>query len=174
MLPSHPLSMTQRRQGTFSIFLEYVSGGSVRTLLDKFGPLNADLVRNYTRQLLCGVEYLHHNGIAHRDIKCANVLIGNDGVIKVADFGAAKRIARGTTFGNLSENDDSSVEKTDIEKIEEMATNPNLRSTRGVKGTPLWMAPEVIKESLASHGWKKADIWSVGCTVIEMLSVTRC
>jgi len=108
MLPSHPLSLTSsslRKQGTFSIFLEYVSGGSVRTLLDKFGPLNHDLVRNYTRQLLCRVEYLHHNGIVHRDIKCTNVLIGNNGVIKVADFGAAKRIARGTFDSSNAAND---------------------------------------------------------------------
>lgn len=96
MLSHHPAHARDPNSptGTFSIFLEYVSGGSVRNLLDKFGTLSEDLVNNYSRQLLLGLEYLHHNGIAHRDIKAANILIANDGVIKLADFGAAKRIAR--------------------------------------------------------------------------------
>jgi len=179
MLSHHPALHADPNNptGTFSIFLEYVSGGSVRNLLDKFGDLSEDLVRNYTRQLLLGLEYLHHNGIAHRDIKAANVLIGNDGVIKLADFGAAKRIARnGVSSLTLSGGKAAAeVEDEDTDKIMEMIKNENdkagnkgLRSTRGVKGTPLWMAPEVIKETLARNGWKKADIWSVGCTIIEM------
>ena len=51
---------------TLCIFLEYIPGGSVKTLIDKFGPLNENVVRSYTRQLLLGLEYLHRNGIAHR------------------------------------------------------------------------------------------------------------
>ncbi|GMH98600.1 hypothetical protein TrST_g10471 [Triparma strigata] len=191
MLSNHPgaNSSASRIKGNFSIFLEYVSGGSVRSLLDKFGSLSEDLVKNYSRQILLGLEYLHHNGIAHRDIKAANMLITNDGVIKLADFGAAKRITRNTTTDlnlvlnsgdhSVVNNSGDAVEKDDAEKIMQLVrgqggdndsnnTNASLRSTRGAKGTPLWMAPEVIKETLARNGWKKADLWSVGCTVIEM------
>lgn len=146
-----------------------------RNLLDKFGTLSEDLVRNYTRQLLLGLEYLHNNGIAHRDIKAANVLIANDGVIKLADFGAAKRIARNgvgalsmSGENNKSDEDDSAKIIEMIKQNEGTTDKGTLRSTRGVKGTPLWMAPEVIKDTLAKNGWKKADIWSVGCTIIEM------
>ena len=49
--------------------------------------LEEPVAKSYTRQLLIGLEYLHRNGIAHRDIKGANCLVGNDGVIKLADFG---------------------------------------------------------------------------------------
>tara|TARA_B110000977_G_C10795567_1_gene384230 strand:- start:352 stop:591 length:240 start_codon:yes stop_codon:yes gene_type:complete len=53
----------------FSIFLEYVPGGSIRDLVGRFGPLDETVVRVYTRQLLLGLEYLHRAGFAHRDIK---------------------------------------------------------------------------------------------------------
>jgi len=128
----------ERSKNTLSIFLEFVPGGSIRSLIDKFGALQEPLVRVYARQLLLGLEYLHRNSIAHRDIKGANVLITNEGVVKIADFGASKRI------------------------------NTNSTNTGGVKGTPLWMAPEVIKEQQTDKGWRRADVWSVGCTIIEM------
>jgi serine/threonine protein kinase len=112
MLTAHPANhahSNNKSPGTFSIFLEYVSGGSVRSLLDRFGTLSEDLVKNYTRQLLLGLEYLHNNGIAHRDIKAANVLIANDGIIKLADFGAAKRITRGKSANALALSGDESA-----------------------------------------------------------------
>ena len=51
------------------IFLEYVPGGSVRSLLDRFGAFDEAVVRIYARQILMGLDYLHTHGIAHRDIK---------------------------------------------------------------------------------------------------------
>jgi len=53
----------------------------------------SQVIRVYTRQLLLGLEVLHRNGIAHRDIKGANVLVANDGTVKLADFGASKRMS---------------------------------------------------------------------------------
>lgn len=55
-----------------------------------------DLVRNYTRQLLLGLEYLHTQRIVHRDLKGGNVLISRDGVVKLADFGASKSYSDAT------------------------------------------------------------------------------
>ena len=52
-----------------SIFLEYAPGGSLKSLIDKFGLLEEPVTKSYTRQLLLGLEYLHRHGIAHRDIK---------------------------------------------------------------------------------------------------------
>ena len=54
------------------IFLEYVPGGSIYTLLSKFGPFSESVIKLYTKQILLGLEYLHSNGIIHRDIKGAN------------------------------------------------------------------------------------------------------
>lgn len=145
---------------TLAIFLEYVPGGSLRSLLDRFGKLEEAIVRLYSRQILLGLEYLHSKGIAHRDIKAANVLVSNDGSVKLADFGASKRIAASSHANGVA-------------------------ATGGAKGTPLWMAPEVkctlmtsdkhcslqvIKDSApkGGQGWRKADVWSLGATIIEM------
>ena len=73
------------------IILEYCSGGSVSKIL-KIIKKNEDIIRQYTFQILCGLEYLHAHNIIHRDIKCANILIGKNGTCKLTDFGGAKMI----------------------------------------------------------------------------------
>ena len=56
------------------------------------GALNEILTRKYTRQILEGVAYLHENRIVHRDVKGANILRDSHGNVKLADFGASKRL----------------------------------------------------------------------------------
>ena len=119
--------------------MEYADRGSLRQFYQKFGPLQEFQAAFCTKQILEGLYYLHENGIAHRDIKGANVLMTNTAVMKLADFGASKRF--------------------DTESI-----------VSGLKGTPHWMAPEVIKGTQMTTGWLKADVWSIGCTVVEMLT----
>merc|ERR1712196_163581 len=79
-------------QHTLTIIMEYVSGGSVSALLQKFGPFNERVIRLYTGQILSGLDYLHSHRIMHRDIKGANILVDHAGVCKLADFGASKRL----------------------------------------------------------------------------------
>ncbi|KAJ2028018.1 ATP binding, partial [Coemansia sp. S2] len=74
------------------IFLEYVSGGSVSSALASFGMFPETLVRTYTAQIIEGLVYLHEQGIIHRDIKGGNVLIDQDGSVKISDFGISKRV----------------------------------------------------------------------------------
>lgn len=54
--------------------------------------MTCQVIRTYTRQLMCGLDYLHENQIMHRDIKGANILVDNMGRIKLADFGASKKL----------------------------------------------------------------------------------
>ncbi|KAF0899102.1 hypothetical protein E2562_013339 [Oryza meyeriana var. granulata] len=126
---------TVREENSLNILLEFVPGGSIQSLLGRLGSFPEAVIRKYTKQILHGLEYLHRNGIIHRDIKGANILVDNKGCIKLADFGASKQ-------------------------VEKLAT-----TAKTMKGTPYWMAPEVIVGS--GHDFS-ADIWSVGCTVIEM------
>jgi len=125
----------------FNIFLEYISGGSIFILLKKYWKFNETLTRIYAKHILEGLEYLHSFGIVHRDIKGANVLVGNDGVCKLADFGGAKFLLSDDTVQHINEN--------------------------MFQGTIQWTAPEVLRGE--GYSWF-SDIWSVGCTVIEMLT----
>lgn len=126
----------------FNIFLEYVPGGSVSTLLKNYGSFEEALVKTFTRQILEGIKYLHSKEIIHRDIKGANILVDNKGVIKISDFGISKRV------------EDNLLSTARIHR-------PSLQ------GSVFWMAPEVVKQTSYT---RKADIWSLGCLIVEMLT----
>jgi serine/threonine protein kinase len=131
---------TIRTPDYLHIVLEYVENGSLSALLKKFGGHFPEaLVSHYVSQILCGLEYLHDQGVIHRDIKGANILATKEGTVKLADFGVATK---------LNES----------------------RKSQSVVGTPYWMAPEIIE--LTGQQSSACDIWSVGCTCIELLTGT--
>jgi serine/threonine protein kinase len=132
------------------IFLEYIEGGSIQYILKKYGALNEGVVRAYSKQILQGLEYLHHRKVIHRDLKGANILVDRNGVCKLADFGSAKFMLKG-----------------DPKKPRENPAHELVEKTTSFTGTLFWMAPEVI--SGIGCGMY-ADIWSFACTVYEMLT----
>ncbi|KAK4785192.1 hypothetical protein SAY86_001881 [Trapa natans] len=75
-----------------SVYLEYVSGGSIHKLLQDYGPFEESTIRKYTRQITSGLAYLHGRNVVHRDIKGANILVHPNGEVKLSDFGMAKHI----------------------------------------------------------------------------------
>jgi len=122
------------------IFLEFMPSGSIKGVLGKFGPYGGGLVRKYTRQILEGLEFLHAEKIVHRDVKGANILIDAQGDAKLADFGACR----------------------ELEALQSTVTG----GMRSIHGSVFWMAPEVMKFKAG----RRSDIWSLGCTVIEMIT----
>ena len=105
------------------IFQEWVPGGSVTGMLSKFGPFSVPVIRSYISQTLQGLAYLHDNHIIHRDIKGSNLLVNDEGCVKLADFGASRKIK-----GKQHE----------------------LDSSLTMRGTPYFMAPEVFEERYGS------------------------
>lgn len=83
---------------SLSVYLEYVSGGSIHKLLQEYGAFREPVIQNYTRQILSGLAYLHGRNTVHRDIKGANILVDPNGEIKLADFGMAKHITSCTSM----------------------------------------------------------------------------
>jgi mitogen-activated protein kinase kinase kinase 5 len=81
----------------FRIFMELVQGGSLATMLCTTGGLAENVVGEYARQILKGIVFLHRENVVHRDIKGGNILVDAlraDPVLKLADFGTSKRLAR--------------------------------------------------------------------------------
>jgi len=71
-----------------SFVIEFMSGGSLRDAMDTFGTFPEALLAGYTRDVLIALDFLHANGVVHRDIKAGNILLTNDGRCKLADFGS--------------------------------------------------------------------------------------
>lgn len=134
----------ERKEFSISIFLEYISGGSVGSCLRKNGKFEESLVRSLARQTLAGLAYLHNEGVLHRDLKADNILLDVDGTCKISDFGISKK--SDDIYGN------------DI--------------TNGMQGSVFWMAPEVIRSNGQGYS-AKVDIWSLGCVVLEMFAGRR-
>lgn len=124
--------------------MELCPEGTLENLIEMSGSLHEAFTRRYTAQLLDAVAELHKHCVVHRDIKPANIfLTKSKDCIKLGDFGSAVKIQAHTTVpGEL----------------------------QGYVGTQAYMAPEVFtKNHTVGHG-RAADIWSVGCVVIEMAS----
>lgn len=119
------------------ILTEWVPGGNLEQNRKRFGG-NEIVVKRFARQILLGVAYLHNKNIIHHDIKPTNILVDQHGVIKLADFGSSRLISTSTNINNES-----------------------------MRGTPNYMAPEVIKQTIKS---RKSDIWSIGCTILRLLT----
>lgn len=129
------------------IYMEYLSGGSIKSQLDEFGPLNEHVIKNYLFQILEGVSYLHQNNVVHRDLKTANLLLDHDGAVKIADFGASAKTGAFSAASNAGVGGAGLAKK--------------------MVGTPSIWSPEQMKTGECNFA---SDIWALGCCIVEMLT----
>ncbi|GBP55695.1 hypothetical protein EVAR_18988_1 [Eumeta japonica] len=109
----------------------------LHNVLAKEGCLNEKEAKKITWDLVSALYYLHSHRVLHRDLKPQNVLLDNTGCAKLCDFGLARIMTNATHI------------------------------LTSIKGTPLYMAPELIDEKPYDH---QADLWSLGCIVYELLA----
>ena len=138
------------------IFIEYVSGGTLKDLIDKnrFGDIS--YILDLAIQFSMAMEYVHDLGIIHRDIKPANCMITSDGELKVTDFGIAK------LGDDVPDTDDNP---------HIASSHEGLTMTGTGFGTPEYMAPEQFLD--AKNIGKEADIYSFGVMLYEMVCGVR-
>uniref|UniRef100_A0A8C9VNP7 Mitogen-activated protein kinase kinase kinase kinase n=1 Tax=Scleropages formosus TaxID=113540 RepID=A0A8C9VNP7_SCLFO len=120
------------------ICMEYCGGGSLQDIYHVTGPLSELQIAYVCRETLQGLAYLHTKGKMHRDIKGANILLTDNGDVKLADFGVAAKITA------------------------------TIAKRKSFIGTPYWMAPEVAAVEKNGGYNQLCDIWAVGITSIEL------
>jgi serine/threonine protein kinase len=134
------------------LIMEYVDGRSLRALLAEKGRLDVATAADHLRQMLEGLRCAHGRGIIHRDIKPENILIGGDGVVKIADFGLG-RVSAVTT--------------------QSLLVSGSLQTDEGnsISGTLAYMAPE--QQQPGAEVGAPADLYALGIVFFEMLTGTR-
>ncbi|XP_050713353.1 mitogen-activated protein kinase kinase kinase kinase 2-like isoform X3 [Eriocheir sinensis] len=126
------------RRDKLWICMEFCGGGSLQDIYHIIGPLQERQIGYMCRETLRGLEYLHRMGKMHRDIKGANILLTENGDVKLADFGVSAQITA------------------------------TISKRKSFIGTPYWMAPEVAAVERKGGYNQLCDIWAVGVTAIEL------
>ncbi|KAL3997325.1 Protein kinase domain family protein [Acanthocheilonema viteae] len=163
------------------LIMEYVPGGDMMQLLINKGLFDEKLARFYIAELTCAIEYVHSLGFIHRDIKPDNILIDQNGHIKLTDFGLCTGL-RWTHDKRYYGPDNDEVENTEARKSY-LASHPDLsgigrpkvleirnhckrNQSHSLVGTDNYMAPEVIR---GTGHTQLCDWWSVGVILYEMV-----
>lgn len=144
------------QQNEVSYFsMEFVQGATLSKMVREHGKLDVEQAVTYVLQAARGLEFAHKNGLIHRDVKPDNLLLNEQGIVKVADLGLVKQVGRkemiqptqvGTGSGGAPDTTQASISM----------------------GTPAYMPPEQAQD--AANVDQRADIYSLGCTLYDLLT----
>jgi len=141
---------------------EFMNGGDVRSLLRQEHILPLETTAAIIAQVARAVQYLHDKGIIHRDIKPANILLSSDGTARLIDLGLATPIDACSVSTNPQGDEESGTQDQSLD-------SSTLHSGR-VAGTVDYMAPDQLRTP--THPTPSWDIYSLGCTLYQMLTGT--
>ncbi|MGA2354647.1 MAG: protein kinase [Terriglobales bacterium] len=133
--------------GELYIVMELVEGKSLRAMTADAG-LPAQSVLRYGAQIASALGRAHDRGIVHRDLKTSNIVVTSDGLVKVLDFGLAKKLGTGIFDGTTRS----------------FAT---MQGTSSVSGTLPYMAPEILRGDAGDY---RSDLWALGVVLYETAS----
>ena len=130
----------------FSIVMELAGGGSLAARIQAGAPPPAGELLRLARELAGGLEYVHGEGVVHRDVKPENILLSDAGAVKLVDFGLATVLT--SSMGSCAP----------------------ARAGGGGPGSPAYSSPE--KAQGQSYG-SKDDMWAAGCVLAELATGAR-
>ncbi len=154
----------EESSGVRALVMELVEGPTLAERLES-GPLSFTESLSFALQIAQALEEAHEKGIVHRDLKPQNIKASAEGKLKVLDFGLAK--AMDPTSGAAS--------AADMARSPTLLNSPTLTAAHGTQlgvilGTAAYMAPEQAAGGVAD---RRADVWSFGVVLYEMLSGRR-
>ena len=123
------------------LVMELIEGGTLRELLAERGPMPPHAVVAVLRPVLSGLAAAHRAGLVHRDVKPENVLISDEGDVKIADFGLVRAVAAA-----------------------------GITSTSVILGTAAYLSPEQVSDSPSNRAGPRSDVYSAGILTYELLT----
>src|SRR5262249_47771670 len=143
--------------GAGFVSMEYAPGPCRPDVVRKAGKLDPETAVGYVLQAARGLKHAHDRGMIHRDVKPDNLLLDENGLVKVADLGLVKT-------GNMSETPLRPRSRPDISSDADL----HLTGARIALGTPAYMSPEQCRDAAAVD--HRADIYSLGCTLYVLVT----
>ena len=140
-----PVYEYSEQDGLAYLVMPYVSGGTLRDVMEREGQILLPKVVNYLEQLAAALDFAHARGVVHRDIKPANILLTPEGRLLLTDFGLVKIVT------------------------EEGLAQVRLTGAGAPVGTPDYMSPEQVKGEGIDG---RADLYSLGIILFQMLTAT--
>lgn len=163
-------------QENLYLVMEYLIGGDLASLLRNLQYFDEDMARKYAAEIILALSYLHSVGIVHRDLKPDNILINDDGHLKLTDFGLSRvglmeERSQGQKVADPLLDIATSQQGGEVRKSLKFPSSsvsmlPNAASGEKIVGTPDYLSPEILLG--IAHG-PSVDFWALGVITYEFL-----